>query len=114
MALAIKYEKPIGRLSGVFASHLGQSRLAGINNSVQVQKSTILNLNQAIVYKWTTHLTPNKRHFPQMQALGAQECKGAGWKQQLHCRSLGRVNHFLYVQPEKPATKITTTTTPMI
>jgi hypothetical protein len=52
--------------------------------------------------RWTTHLTPNKRHFPQMQALGAQECKGAGWKQQLHCRSLGRVSHFLYVQPEKP------------
>ena len=44
MPLAIKYEKPIGRRSGVLASHLGQSRLAGFNNSVQVRKSTILNL----------------------------------------------------------------------
>jgi hypothetical protein len=25
--------------------------------------------------RWTTHLTPNKGHFPQMQALGAKEHK---------------------------------------
>ena len=65
--------------------------------------------------RWTTHLTPNKRHFPQMQALGAHKsAKVPAWNSNFIAdRSAGSAISYT-CSPRNPATKITTTTTPMI
>lgn len=50
---AIEYEKAVGRGVGVFSFHLGESRLAGLHNFVQVLVRTILDLN------WISFLSMN-------------------------------------------------------